>query len=73
MFGSDGTACGALPYIIPLPFRHIKATMRTVRPGKERAFSHKKTREILWQAVSGHLHLWPHIGPNLAKGDFLAN
>jgi hypothetical protein len=35
--------------------------MRTPKTGKESAFSHKKTREIFWQAVSGNLHFRPHI------------
>src|SRR5215471_1152897 len=44
-----------------LPFRHIKATMRTGKTGKERAFFHIKTREIFWQSVSGKLHFRPNI------------
>jgi hypothetical protein len=46
---------------ITLPLRHIKATVRTGKTGKERAFFHKKTREIFWQAVSGNLHFRPNI------------
>src|SRR5262245_8565163 len=46
---------------ITLPLRHIKATVRTGKTGKERAFFHKKTREIFWQAVSGNLYFRPDI------------
>jgi hypothetical protein len=44
---------------ITLPPRHIKATMRTGKTGKAPAFSHKKTCEIFWQAVSDNPHLRP--------------
>ena len=46
---------------ITLPLRHIKATVRTGKTGKEGAFFHKKTREIFWQSVSGKLHFRPNI------------
>jgi hypothetical protein len=49
------------PRSITLPLRHIKATVRTRKTGKESAFFHKKTREIFWQAVSGNRHFRPHI------------
>src|SRR5262249_49114625 len=44
---------------ITLPFRHIKATMRTGKTSKVSTCSHKKTCEIFWQAVSDNLHIRP--------------
>src|SRR5687767_771694 len=46
---------------ITLPFRHIKAIMRTGKTGKAPTCFHKKTCEIFWQAVSDNLHFWPYF------------